>query len=875
MIIINIHKNDRKDKPIHTIINCYRRPHHHPDLINNLQTTIEQIHEKYPSTSTTIQGDLNLDLFTPTQTLINFLTENNLHTVITTPTRYDQRHNTTTLIDVILTTLTSTAITAGTMSPPITDHLPIYAIFHLPTPRKRENKQKTLSNNKYEKHKYTILPALQHTLIMTHMHTPYHTNPSQRLHILQTALQQCIEHHETTPQRRHKPWCTPKFKRMITKQHKLHEQRIQNPTTDNIQRHKRYRNRLRKEIEHAKRKTITEQLEQSKHDPKRQTAILRTVMPKTTTGRSSPTTLTYEDKTLTDPTDIANAFNDHYITIGQKTTNDIPNVDDQIENDPPQTDHPPFELHHTSTQQITDIMKRLNRNKASDIYKIKPTILRDLTPILAPILTPTFNDAIDRHEYPDSLKVTKLIELYKKKNKTLPENYRPISLLPIIAKIFDTILNDQIMTHLTTHDIISPTQYAFRPNSSTTLALQTIINMIHKQKGKRKPTLAIYIDLSKAYDTISHNTLLHKLKHEFNFTDGTTLFFRSYLTNRQQTTYTTHANSDPGIITHGIPQGSTLSTTFFLLYINNIIHTVPRSKVYTYADDTTLIITADTPEDLQRLAQSELNSLITYFHSNNLVPNPTKTNYTTFFPNPSPPGLSLQINDTTLAQNTKAPLLGIIIQQQIHKHTHTITNIIRKLQPTIQKLKYAKRFLTTNTLKQLYYTHAYPHLIGCIAIWGTDNPNKEYIKPLIRTQKKLIRMIANKPPLTHTKPLMNELELLNITNLYIYRVSKEMHPFIHPTDKHNNKNRPEHNHSYRPVSQIHHHATRLAANNHQFIPNPHQYKQNAEPTHTAEYLSQRYTEVWNALPPELRNTAAPNSFATALKKHLLLQQRMS
>ena len=106
-------------------------------------------------------------------------------------------------------------------------------------------------------------------------------------------------------------------------------------------------------------------------------------------------------------------------------------------------------------------------------------------------------------------------------------------------------------------------------------------------------------------------------------------------------------------------------------------------------------------------------------------------------------------------------------------------------------------------------------------------------------------------------------------------ISKEMHPFIHPTDKHNNKNRPEHNHSYRPVLQIHHHATRLAANNHQFIPNPHQYKQNAEPTHTAEYLSQRYTEIWNALPPELRNTAAPNSFATALKKHLLLQQRMS
>jgi hypothetical protein len=242
---------------------------------------------------------------------------------------------------------------------------------------------------------------------------------------------------------------------MIAKQHTLHERRIQNPTTDNIQKHARYRNRLRKEIKREKRRHITAQIERTKHNPKQQAAILQTILPTTTTGRSTPTTLNYEHETLTDPTDIANAFNDHYLTIGQKTTNAIPNIDDQIENDP-QHDHPEFSLHHTTEQQIIDIMSTLNRNKASDIYKIKPTIIRDLTPILATIITPILNEAIDKHEYPDSLKVTKLIELYKKKNKQLPENYRPISLLPIIAKIFDTIINNQIMNHLTTHNIISP-----------------------------------------------------------------------------------------------------------------------------------------------------------------------------------------------------------------------------------------------------------------------------------------------------------------------------------------------------------------------------------------------------------------------------------
>ena len=184
-------------------------------------------------------------------------------------------------------------------------------------------------------------------------------------------------------------------------------------------------------------------------------------------------------------------------------------------------------------------MNKINPNKASDIYNIKPAIIKSLAPFLTPILTTLFNRTITEHEYPDPLKITKVIEIYKAKDKTLPANYRPISLLPIIAKILDTIINNQIMQHLLTHNIISPTQYAFRPNSNTNLALQTIINNIHSMRNKHKPTLAIYVDLSKAYDTISHTKLLHKLETEFNFTPDTVAYFRSYLHNRQQSTHTT------------------------------------------------------------------------------------------------------------------------------------------------------------------------------------------------------------------------------------------------------------------------------------------------------------------------------------------------
>lgn len=225
---------------------------------------------------------------------------------------------------------------------------------------------------------------------------------------------------------------------------------------------------------------------------------------------------------------------------------------------------------------------------------------------------------------------------------------------------------------------------------------------------------------------ISHKKLLYKLKHEFNFTTETTAFFQSYLQNRQQSTHTTNAQSKMQTITHGIPQGSTLSTTFFLLYINNIITTVKSSKVYTYADDTTLIITADTVTELQKLAQSELNKLINYFHTNNLVPNPTKTNYTIFYPiqNEQQKQITLTINQTTLKQNTQAKLLGIIINNKL-KHHQTITNIIKKLQPIIQQLKYTNKFVTTKTMKQQYYIHAFPHLMGDIT-YGEQQTTKHH-----------------------------------------------------------------------------------------------------------------------------------------------------
>jgi hypothetical protein len=140
---------------------------------------------------------------------------------------------------------------------------------------------------------------------------------------------------------------------------------------------------------------------------------------------------------------------------------------------------PPFQLDKFTAEEVSKLQKNLNPHKASDTFKIKPAIVRDLNNFLTPILTELYNRAIEENNYPDALKLTKVVELYKSKDRTLPANYRPISLLPILAKVFDTGINNKLMAHLLQHKILSPTQYAFRPNSGFTMALQAVINNIY------------------------------------------------------------------------------------------------------------------------------------------------------------------------------------------------------------------------------------------------------------------------------------------------------------------------------------------------------------------------------------------------------------
>ena len=167
------------------------------------------------------------------------------------------------------------------------------------------------------------------------------------------------------------------------------------------------------------------------------------------------------------------------------------------------------------------------------------------------------------------MKTAKVIPIHKGDSVLSAGNYRPISLLPIFSKIFERLIYNRLISFITDNKILSELQFGFQSNKSTEQAVTTIISTIEKAKEEKKSSYCIFLDFAKAFDTVNHEILLHKLDY-YGVSGIAQNLFKSYLTNRLQQTEVNGTLSDMGIIQHGVPQGSVLGPLLFLLYINDI-----------------------------------------------------------------------------------------------------------------------------------------------------------------------------------------------------------------------------------------------------------------------------------------------------------------
>ena len=376
--------------------------------------------------------------------------------------------------------------------------------------------------------------------------------------------------------------------------------------------------------------------------------------------------------------------------------------------------HASFSFKSVNKLDIHRIINNLSSKNSSGHDEISSVLLKKLGNILSSPITTIINQSLKSGIFPDNLKIAKISPIFKKGDHHQIENYRPISLLPTISKIFEKVVFIQLYDFFSENNFLYPSQYGFRKKHSTELAaLETVDILLNKLDNKQTPA-AIFIDLSKAFDTIDHQILLNKLSY-YGIKNTALKWFTNYLFARSQYVEINSQKSSKIKISTGIPQGSILGPLLFIIYINDFIKCSDLFKFILYADDTTLI-TPNLSEKNVNHVNHELNKISNWLAHNKLSLNVKKTKFIHFhnINKTIPNNIVLRINNTTIEKTDSFDFLGLTLNENFKWKSH-VNKVANKTARYIGVLNKLKTYVPKNILKTIYNSLFY--LISHMVFW--------------------------------------------------------------------------------------------------------------------------------------------------------------
>ena len=344
------------------------------------------------------------------------------------------------------------------------------------------------------------------------------------------------------------------------------------------------------------------------------------------------------------------------------------------------------------------------------------------------------------------------------------KNYRPVSLLPVLSKVLERIVYNRSFRFLLKHKIISSSQYGFQPNLSTELAILEVQDRISNILDDKNCCGGVFMDLSKALETLDHKILLDKLNH-YGIRGVAHDWFRNYLTNRKQYVHINGTNSEQLPLICGVPQGSILGPLLFLIYVNDLASISEIAKTVLFADDTNIIYEAASYDILQNIINEDLVEISDWFKANKLALNETKTKFIIFHirNNKPPDPLKIVLNEIELERVEYIKFLGALIQENLLWNTHIyyICDTVSNVTPLLAKLKH---YLPRYALKLIFNSLCISHISYALPVWGSSPLSA--MSRLQKLFKKGIRHMCNAKYNSHCDPLLKKENMLHINDLF-------------------------------------------------------------------------------------------------------------